>query len=294
MRRMRETTRTDWVRTIILSAMPVIAVGAIVAGPAKAVPPQTVKVNCDKGRTIASALEHASPGRPLVIVVSGDCVENVVIRRDDVTLVADTQSSASISPTGDSERPIIVEGQRVRIEGFASIHGGQDGILVRRGASADIVGNTIHDAVGAEGSRNGTGISVSGSSDAQIWNNTIRDNHRQGINILEGSNGDIFNNTIKDNGRYGIVISRTAAADIDGNEITGNGAIFNADGIGVFWNSHARLSNRGVANTIEGNDRNGVRCRSNSSVQFLLGQNFGSGNSGGDTSFGLDCAIGTP
>jgi len=265
--------------------------GVILAGAANAAPPRTANVDCDVGRTISDALANSDAVRPLVVVVSGNCVEDVVITRDDVTLIAAPESDASIAATAATSRAIVIQGQRVRIEGFAAIVGGLDGILVNRGASAEIVGNTIRDAVGDDATRNGTGISVSGSSDARIWNNVIRDNHRQGINILEGSNGDIFANQIIDNGRYGIVVSRTAAADIDGNTITGNGDLFDVDGIGVFWNSHARLSNLDNANLIEENARNGVRCRRNSSIQFLKGQAFGSGNSGGNTSFGGDCAI---
>lgn len=283
MRREQKTTRTGWTRKVILPAIPILIVGAILAGPARAVPPQTAKVNCDKGGRITSALENAYPGRSLVIVVSGACVENVLVARDDVTLIAEENDGAMITAADNANAAIDIRGQRVRIEGFDAIVGGLDGIAVSRGASADIIGNTIRNAVGP-GNR-GFGILLTGSSYARVEGNTITGNVRSGVLIIDTASANIFDNAISGNTEGGIVVSRSAQGDIDGNTITGNGT----DGIGIFWNSNARISHLGGVNTIEGNGRHGINCFSNSSVDFRGAQNFGSGNTGLNIRIGGNC-----
>ena len=67
---------TKWTWLLILSTL--LALPALGQ-------PKTVTVDCDKGETIADAL--TKKGEPLTIEISGICVENVTVRRDDVSFV---------------------------------------------------------------------------------------------------------------------------------------------------------------------------------------------------------------
>jgi parallel beta-helix repeat protein len=244
---------------------------------------------CGHKRTISDALRRLRPGDTLS--VSGACNENVQIAEELVNITLDGQGTATINGPDASSSTITVRGNGITIRNFASITGGENGILVTRGGVALIDSNVIQNT-------GNSGIVVTQSSSARIINNTIQGNPASGVVINESSSGRIgFNmpddpeaspNVIQNNGENGIVVSGSSNARIVGNTISGNGD----NGVIVNRVSHGDVS----SNTIDSNGGDGVFVFRNSGVN--LGEDTGSGifdsanatnvNNGG---FGIRCLI---
>ena len=211
-------------------------------------------VNCATAGALQAAINAAGAGATLL--VSGTCNENVFIGEDKDRITLDGQNSATISglPANSATSPTIqVRGKGISIRNFASITGGQDGILVIRRGTAIIINNTIHN-----NARHG--ININENSSARIG-------------FIFGSDTVASPNTIRDNGGRGILVSRSSNARIAGGSIYGNGD----DGIAVDRVSHANISN--VTIGASGNGGDGVFVAQNSSVNL--------GNDTGTTIFDL-------
>lgn len=233
---------------------------------------RTFNVNCNKGGSIQGALNSAIDGD--LIKVSGNCVANVVIEKNRIHL--QTVDGATLNGPNASDPTISVKGLNVKISGFTSISGGRSTIRVESGGSAEIVDNILQNSL--------RGVLVIQSSYARIANNIIQ-NHvgpsSIGVEVRQSSAADIFFNTIQNNQQNGIQISDASAADIDDNDIKNNGGF----GILIRRTSHARLSadpESGVANFIEGNN-SGIGCQQNSSLTSDGPQDFGTGNTNGNS-----------
>lgn len=136
----------------------------------------TVAVDCDKGKTIASALEAA--GDELVVEIHGACHEDLVIRRDNVALV------------GAGEDPTLV------------------GSLFFEGASGVLLeGFTIRDSAR-------WGVRTRGAQ-LIVRNLMVRDNAGAGITILEGSTA-ILEEVTADRNRDGITTWVSSAVELVG------------------------------------------------------------------------------
>jgi parallel beta-helix repeat protein len=223
-------------------------------------------LNCSTG-TITDFLPRLRPGDRLL--VTGTCNENVSIdpRFNSITLEA--QGAATINGPDATANTVLISGKGITIKGF-TITGGSRGIIVSRGGSATIDGNTIQNT-GSDG------IQVSENGTARIINNTIQNNPDTGISIFDNSSAHIgfergtettaSPNTIQNNATRGILISNHASARIVGNTINGNGD----DGIGVARASQAAIS----SNSINNNAGDGIFVSGNSHIQ--LGADTGSG-----------------
>ncbi|MBI2987513.1 MAG: right-handed parallel beta-helix repeat-containing protein, partial [Deltaproteobacteria bacterium] len=100
-----------------------------------------------------------------ILLVSGTCNENIVIRDDVLRIPLDGQGTATISGPDATLDTIDVRGRGITIRGF-NVTGGRDGIRIfRGGTAANIDGNSIQ-------STGRNGISVSRNSSASITNNT--------------------------------------------------------------------------------------------------------------------------
>jgi hypothetical protein len=222
---------------------------------------------CSASNKIQDFLPRLRPGDTLK--VSGTCNENISIgsRFNGITL--DGQGAATINGTDATANTIAIRGTSITITGF-QITGGSRGIIVNRGGSAIIDGNTIHNT-GSDG------VQVSENSTARILNNTIQTNPDDGIVILDSSSANIgfmtgtdtslSPNTIQNNGGNGVNVGRGSAARVAGNTISGN----SASGILVNDNSTADTS----SNVIDSNGDNGIQVVRNSSVR--LGRDNGVG-----------------
>jgi len=240
------------------------------------------KVDCDKGETIQNKIDEAKAGD--VIVVSGICNENLVIRKEMHDITLDGQGIATINGSDAIRNTIAIKGKGITIRGM-NITGGRNGISIRQGAEASINGNRI----------NRTGrwaIVVTNNSSARIMNNTIQDNPRGGILIRAHSRAQIGvsgppgervsppNTIIQNGGRAAIQVSRFSEAFIVGNVIRNN-----RGGIRVVNHSqaHIGLPDSPVtlgANKIEGND-SGVLIRRFSSAMIVGNLISNSRNSSG-------------
>src|SRR5260370_211829 len=67
---------------------------------ARAEPTKTVRVDCASGNTVAKALTEGDERKPLLVLLTGTCVEHVKIDRSDVTLRGDDLSATISGPDG--------------------------------------------------------------------------------------------------------------------------------------------------------------------------------------------------
>jgi parallel beta-helix repeat protein len=250
---------------------------------------EAASLACGGGQTVSAALQTLPPGDTLF--VSGACNENVVIAEQVVNVILDGQGAATINARDPNDPTINVRSNGITIRNFASITGGETGILVTRGGAATIDSNIIQNT-------GNNGIVVNLTSSARIINNTIQGNPQSAIVITDSSSARIGflatedtvarPNIIQNNGENGITVTRGSSARIVGNTISGNGD----NGVIVTRVAHADVS----SNTIDSNGGDGVFVFRNSGVN--LGEDAGSGifespnttnaNNGG---FGIRCAI---
>ena len=219
--------------------------------------PNTTLVNCIVAESIQNVLDDLSLDKPHVVIVKGDCVENIVIRGNRLTLKAHS-GGGSIEGTDPALPTIAVTGREVTIQDFTPITGNYFGVMVHGGSTVSVLDNTIEDMVAGGSPRAGSGVVATEASFALVSGNTIQNNARNGVVVSLSSGALIEANTIHENDRHGIVVDPNASAEINGNTVTDN----DRDGIGSFSSSFVDLSGDLVAtpNIISGNGRWGVNC----------------------------------
>lgn len=171
------------------------------------------KVNCADGEAIQEELDEADVGE--TIQVSGVCHENIVVRTNGITLVAGP-NGASIAGPDATTNTIRIRARRVTVQGFDSISGGRNGIVIQRTGSAIVADNTVE-------STGRNGVVVTEASYGRLLNNVIQNNSRSGVVVTLSSAADFDGNTVSGNGRDGVVVSSASAATLSGNSITENG-----------------------------------------------------------------------
>ena len=125
---------------------------------------QNVTVNCG-AETIGAALANASPGGRLTITVNGNCMEDVTIERDRVTL-----KDGTVSGTGAMQPVIQIIGARGIVI---------DNMTVQNGATHGVFANN--------------------NADVTITNSTVQNNAQDGVQLRWGAFGDIRSSTISGN-----------------------------------------------------------------------------------------------
>jgi len=277
--------------------------------------PKIREVTCSPEKTIGDELRKLDPGDTLL--VSGACNEHVMIEEQVHNITLDGQGAATINGPDATRSTVNIRGNGIAIRGFI-ISGGDTGILVTRGGTALIDGNTIQN-VGNHGinvnqrssariinntiqNNPGDGILVNENSsvrigflstdDAVASPNTIQGNVEDGISVTRSANARIVGNTISNNGGNGVLVNRGSHADISSNTLDGNAG----SGIFVTRNSGANLGSDAGAgifdapnSTTVNNGVNGVRCRINSYADGRLGSL--NGNAGASS---FDTTVGTP
>jgi hypothetical protein len=131
----------------------------------------TCTVTCGV-QTIGEVLANAAsgPGGKLTIIVNGDCTEDLLIERDDVTL-----QDGTITGTGANQPVIAVRGaRRILIDNMVVQGGASDGI--RAGHNADVT----------------------------IINSTVQNNARYGVAMFWGAYADIEGSTITGNAQCAV------------------------------------------------------------------------------------------
>jgi len=256
-----------------------------------------VTVNCAKpGHTITKVLNQYQLGpNPLTITVEGTCNENVLIARNNVTLIASPSGGTVIGANANEDTITVTAGAvGTVIDGLTvengTVPGGWNGITVL--GSATIQNCTVQNANrsgiffyhGGQGTvdtctvqNNGSfGIIIEGAS-ATVTNSTISLNSLVGIHVTNSSSARIgvtlqpayAGNTIRNNGGSGILVSDSSSAFIGGNTITGNGTNLSST-FGQFGIFIVRASAEVVGyNSITGNSGSGV---------FAVGSSVAFGN----------------
>jgi hypothetical protein len=257
-------------RIVIPNLTAVLAIAASLAWPssASALTDLILNVDCASGARIGQALNRPTLfDRRLVVVVSGTCVENVTIERDDVILRS--QGTGGVSAADPSKPAILINGaRRVALEGL-SVVGGLHGVQATRGASVTIRTSHVRSAV-----RNGALIDM--SSSAVVEASTMESNGEAGIAAL-ASAVTMTGSIVRGNTFYGVWASRGASAILGGTDTVGNVCCGNTienntlDGVLVNESSSAEV----FGNIIQGNGtvagRIGVNAVRGSSVQLRGG-----------------------
>jgi parallel beta-helix repeat protein len=244
-----------------------------------------IKVNCNKGESVQSALDILTG--PATIVVKGTCNENVVIKKDDVTIKGGT----FVGPDANQNTIQVLSARRVLISG-ATVGGANHGVRAYQGASLTLENSLIEaNAQSGVGASYGSSVTVNGctirantlqgvvvtdNSALVLTNSTVTANGQAGVLVQRSSSARIGQsitglsglNTITNNGGPGVNVSRSAYALIDGNTITGNS--FN--GISIEGAS-ATVTN----NTIQGNQRKGIVVSSSGNARIGMTEGDQSG-----------------
>src|SRR5688572_17433612 len=120
---------------LVVLTLPVGLFGAPLAEAAR----RSATVNCGLGDTIKSALATQRPGDTLTVTLTGGlpCVENVVIRNNDVTLKAAAAPSpiATISAQNEDQPTIAIDGAHRITLTRLFVRNGTPGVQATRGAS---------------------------------------------------------------------------------------------------------------------------------------------------------------
>ncbi|MEI9479068.1 MAG: right-handed parallel beta-helix repeat-containing protein [Deltaproteobacteria bacterium] len=284
--------------------------GLIVPSLAAAQQP-TIKVNCNKGESVQSALDNLTG--PATIVVKGTCHENVVIKKDDVTI----EGGTFLGPDPNQNTIHVQGARRVLITG-ATIGGERNGVGLYQGGSVTIERSSIQGNAGVGiaanfgslavvnfckiQSNDSDGVVATANSSLLLIESTITDNGGAGVNVTRGSSariganfqGDARPNTIERNRGPGIKVYQASQALIVNNTIQyniGNGVFiegasatlpnntikFNSKGIEVASAGNARIGindngSAGVGNIIESNQLEGISIGNGGTAYMLNNQ----------------------
>jgi len=233
-----------------------------------------VRVNCTRGQSVQTAIDKATG--PTTIVVTGTCTENLIIKKDDITLQGGTYL-----PADPAQNTILVQGARRILITGVTVSGGRNGVASYQGGSltldgsSTVSGATQNGVVASYGSSatinatnisgNATGVVASDNSAIVLTNSTISNNTGSGViaarsssaRIGQNISGVVGGNTISGNSGSGVVISRGSNGLIDSNTITGNGG----EGISI-EGSFATVTNNYISGSTKGinvNNSGGAR-----------------------------------
>jgi len=268
-------------------------VGMTSAAAGWAAPSLNWTVDCLRGQSINTALEHALPARGLVLTVRGACRESVLIYRDDVTLQGDPRVGGSVNGPDPANDTIRVMGSRITISDL-TIAGGRNGVTAWGANNIAIERCTVHgaakDGVLAVGSpsiwlaqsrveRNaGAGINLERASSLMLANTVITGNGGAGLHVGEKSNVTAWDNTISQNGSNGVDVFDGSQASLWGGTIADNGTnerntVNFRNGVAA-WFSTVNIGGTKIAN----HPSSGVRS---TVATFNIGDTTISGNADG-------------
>ena len=255
-------------RALLLGSPLLLALGALPetvhAGP--------VTVDCAKhGQTIGKRIKAAI--KPLEIVVKGDCVENLEIDRDDVTIMT-AGSPASITAADPARPTILLDGaHRIVIDGVVpgglTISGGSTGVTATRGATLDLMDCVVQ-------GNTGNGVISAYGSTVSIDACTVQNNTGNGVVASNAASLAITNSTVTGNSGNGIVAARSSDVRV-GQNLSGTalGAVTVSNhsqgtGFAVSENSAGIL----VSSTVSNNGTGGVFVGRGSGAMIGIGSSI--------------------
>ena len=215
-------------------------------------------VHCDKGETLAQALQKATPGE--TIRVTGTCQEAVTITTDRLTLNGE---GTAILDGGGQDVVRVDRAQNVTVTGF-TVRNGAIGVHVFGGASLVLRHTTVE-----HNTRQGIVIT---SSQAQIIDSTARNNGTMGIMVVEGASARFLGTVVSHDNFWGIVIlgSSTLSAPF-GTPATVRTHHNVRDGILVSGGAQIALLASGQVLETHNNGGSGLLIASSASVLVLFG-----------------------
>jgi parallel beta-helix repeat protein len=240
----------------------------------------TIKVKCDRGQSVQSALDSLTG--PATIEVTGNCKENLIIVKDDVTINA--INGASFAALDANQNTIQITGARRVIINGAIVKGGKNGVAPYQGGSVTVKRSVIQDNSEAGilanfgalvivdsctiQNNDGDGVFASANSSLQMMENTITENKINGVKVYGGSQATIVNNTIKNNEGYGVFVFGSSAR-LTNNIVKLN----NLGGVGIGNGGNARIGinddgSVGLGNTIESNQYEGISISNGAVAQI--------------------------
>ncbi|MCP4900395.1 MAG: right-handed parallel beta-helix repeat-containing protein [bacterium] len=167
---------------------------------------RTVRVDCSR-HSIAKALKKRA--EVLIVEISGQCQESVLIQRDRVTLRGVSEDAAILSP-GDAPAVEIIASQEVAIEQLQLEGGAANGVRAKGLGSLSVVGVTV------QNSR--SGLVLSDGMIATVTDSSFVGNSRDGISVSQGVNLKIGGNIlISDNARMGLFASALSTVNFSEN-----------------------------------------------------------------------------
>jgi hypothetical protein len=142
--------------TLLLTTVPLCAEGPF--------------VNCDAGRSLQSAINHAEPGE--TIVVTGTCRGPILVARSRLTL----RGHGTAIIDGQKTDALTIHGAgNITLDGI-EVENGANGIVANAGAHVDILNSSVHDnAV--------TGLLVEANSSVTLSGGSAKKNGLNGIDV---------------------------------------------------------------------------------------------------------------
>ena len=210
-----------------------------------------INVNCDKGDSIQKAVDAgAGSAARKVIYVTGFCEEDLLITRDNISLLGDgnTMISGHIRVRGS-------DGLTIR---DLSITGPGDGIA----ASVSRIFMTNVHIVG----NYGDGIALSWGGAISLRNGSIAGNLGDAGFLIENGHGDLINTEVSGNAYDGIVLIGNGSVTMTGGEV---GLHEQGTGITAKLSSSVELDSVSVSNNETGiSVSNGSAAEINSSTIY--------------------------
>jgi Right handed beta helix region len=241
-------------RAALCAASTALALSALIlpanADPLPAGAGRTFLVDCGLGDKISPKLTAARTA----ITVRGTCTENLLIQFDDISIVTDGVTPATIIPANAAQPTILLEGaRRILIDGKAAgltVNGGLYGIAATRGAALDVrncrVTNTALNGFLASYSGSividnctitanaGNGAVAANTSSLVITNSVVSSNTLAGLLAVRSSflrvgqdaNGTVAVKpvTVTGNGTNGVSITESSAGSVVGGTIQSSGS----------------------------------------------------------------------
>jgi len=201
--------------------------------------PQSVAVNCAEGQTVGQALaQTAGRTAPLTIRVVGVCTENVVIGRDDVTLVGNNRTNDRVQALLENKPAVSVSGgQRVTIRELG-VQGGSYALSLGLGAvvgahnidvngGVNVISSVLQlDRVVVEGM-----VSASAGSVLRLDTTTVQNGPFAGV-VIHDSNLFAMASTIRDH-RASAISAANASLWLDGGTLIERNGIFAGGGSSI-------------------------------------------------------------
>ncbi len=282
-----------------------VTVEAISADPADTViAPSTgpcLKVTAETGKLRGLTLRKAPGGGGegcVLLVGSGLTLANSVIEADGSPAVilhsggAATLQDLEIKVTGGVPAVVVSNGARARLSNNKIAGEAAIGLLVRRGAAPEVIGNEIKGTTRAgvilesgaagrfEGNQvienAGNGVVIRSGSRPVLAKNRIESNGEAGVFIYEGARGELDSNVVTRNAGSGIVVGDGATPLLRNNEVQDNGD----HGILLLERAGGRIE----GNRVKSNKQYGLAISVDAAPD--LGENEVSGNASGQTKKG--------